>query len=196
MFSFAGKVPFGATCSQTPFVEIRASVGAGRSEQVVAVGDVGVVRDGVGGMPGVVEPGVRRGLRDHARRGRRPGVGDRAGRRRARRCRSLVGPARPAAASGRCAAAGAAVVESCWTNGSLLLKRPNEISWFVSRWTATRSVSGSLPAGRPAQAAARPASRTRSSPARRRAPRCLCRRSASGSSKPRTASRTTRARQR
>src|SRR5204862_5809336 len=35
---------------------------------------------------------------------------------------------------------------NCWTKGSLLLKRPNEISWFESRTTTTRSL-GSCPAG-------------------------------------------------
>src|SRR5205085_7573536 len=40
---------------------------------------------------------------------------------------------------------GAADVESCCTKGSLLLNRPNDSSWFESRWTTMRSVSGSLP---------------------------------------------------
>src|SRR5437868_4441938 len=36
-------------------------------------------------------------------------------------------------------------VESCWTNGSLLLNRPNETSLSEPDCRVTRSVSGSVP---------------------------------------------------
>ena len=141
----------------------------------------------------------RRGRR-RWRRDRAPG-GRRDGRRRHRRAwTGRAGPAGGASGLELGAFAGAAAgtgrradvarlrgsAAICWTNGSLLSKRPNEISWFESRTTATRSVFGNLPP------ATRPPERRRRVDGRERgAAVCPLWPSTFGSSKPRTASRTT-----
>ena len=79
----------------------------------------------------------------------------------------------------------AGVVDSCWTNGSLLLNRPNEISWLESRWTTTWSVFGSLPAATTGAAPGVTAGAGATASGPFLPPIIL------GSSKPRTASRTT-----
>src|SRR5262245_8606064 len=137
MLAPLGKVPFSATVSQPPFVEIRAVAGAllgavdVDGEVVVAdglglVAWTGTVVDGLDGVDGVgalvtgVSPTIAFG----------PLV-------------DVLAAAGAAAAGGAAAgdAAGDRGAESCWTKGSLLPKSPNETSWFGVRSTTMRSVS-------------------------------------------------------
>ena len=150
MFSSFGNVPATETRSQMPLVAIRASVGGGnrsgrrgrcrwragrpsRPTRESASGDVHARRDDRAGVCGRWQPAGTgcAGRAWRSRRGRRRDRGEGAGVTR-----------RPSG-----------VVDSCWTNGSLLLKRPNETSWSEPRSTTTWSGVGSARRARPAQRA-------------------------------------------
>src|SRR6266536_1229744 len=140
-----GNVPFTATVSQAPFVEIRTWVGAvlgavGVDGDVVVAGGAGVVRgaglvvDGLGGTEGA---GVVFGTGVSPTATGFEGVG------------VVMVPVGlvVAVAAGTTSAGDAGrdgVAASCWTNGSLVPKSPNETSWSALRWTTMRSVSGNF----------------------------------------------------
>ena len=185
MFSVAGKVAFTPTCSQTPFVESRALAGAAGGAVGVAGG--GVAGTVVGEMTGVVDVGLGAGFTTTLGAAWTvdvfpvaPGV--------TLVVAFFVGACTAAGGAEGAAAVGAAVVASCWTNGSLLLKRPNESSWSVSRWTANLSVSRSATAAATGEATAAIGDAVVTSTTDDWLP---CRPSILGSSKPRTPNRQT-----
>src|SRR5262249_43579390 len=123
MSSSAGNVPFKETSSHEPLVASATAVGWTGSGVVVVVVAAGVVElVVVGGMIGTVVPGVVVVCVVS------PGAGGTTG--------------GWATVSGGGAAEGfgegsPGLVDSCWTNGSLLLNRPNESSLSGSGWTTT-----------------------------------------------------------
>jgi hypothetical protein len=135
-----GNVPLTATISQCPFVEIAAEpaeptgvgVGAGTvgfGAGVVRAGEVGVGA-GVTGVTTVGVGAVTAGV--VAGDGIVTVCFDAAG------CDGTAGAAEGVVAAGVAEA-------SCWTNGSLDLKRLKETSWPEPGWTVTMSVSDSWP---------------------------------------------------
>jgi hypothetical protein len=139
MSSPLGNVPFKATFSQTPFVEIRTAGGVASGAigvvcDVVVVAGAGAVGTEVDGLAGVDGAGVVfvAGVSPTPRGFEGLTAVELAG----------VAAGTTVAGAAGAAAAGVAATASCWTNGSLLPKRPKEINWSAFRWTTTRPVSG------------------------------------------------------